>query len=95
MYEKDGNDIDVLSGEVTSVRSTTKGKYYNDALKLCLSSKQHLNHLLSFASNISSEISKIKLPMIHNGHELSYFTTLQPARPWPSVPKKLIKFTKL
>ncbi|CAO3651139.1 unnamed protein product [Mucor hiemalis] len=50
MYEKDDNDIDVLSGEVASVRSTTKGKYYNDASKLCLSPKQHLNHLLSFAT---------------------------------------------
>ncbi|KAI9345709.1 hypothetical protein BD770DRAFT_396772 [Pilaira anomala] len=66
MYEKDDNDIDVLSGEVASVPSTTKPEYYNDALKLCLSSKQHLNHLLSSARNISpNEISKIKLPIIH------------------------------
>ncbi|KAI9269921.1 hypothetical protein BY458DRAFT_572273 [Sporodiniella umbellata] len=65
MYEKDVNGVDVLSGEIVSVRSTTKGKYCNDALKLCLSSKQHLNHLLSFAPNIStSEIPKIKLTMI-------------------------------
>lgn len=65
MNEKDDNNIDVLSGEVASVRSTTKGKYYNDALKLCLASKQHLNHLLSLAPNITSkEICKIKLPMI-------------------------------
>lgn len=64
--EKNDNDIDVLSGAFASVRSTTKGKYYDGALKFCLSSKQHLlKHLLSFAAYISAiEIYKIKLPII-------------------------------
>ena len=42
MCDTDENDIDFLSGQVASVPYTTKRKYYNDALKLCLSSKLHL-----------------------------------------------------
>lgn len=65
LAEKDGTEFDLANGEIASVSGSTKSKYYKDALKLALSSKQHLNHILSSLPNITAEeIASIKLPII-------------------------------
>ncbi|KAI7900441.1 uncharacterized protein BX663DRAFT_517600 [Cokeromyces recurvatus] len=63
--KKHTSEMDVANGEVASVASSTKSKYYIDALKLTLSSKQHLNDFVSSLPLLTAEdVVQIKMPII-------------------------------
>lgn len=54
----------MANGETASVSGSIKNKYYKDGLKLVLSAKKYINHIVSSLTNIAAEeLADTRLPI--------------------------------